>query len=84
MMDKKEKENKLMEKALKLFTEKGVNNTSIQDIADEAGVGKGTFYLYFKDKYDIRDKVVASCSNKLFSDALDSLNNSYIQNFEKI
>ena len=82
MMDKKEKENKLMEKALKLFTEKGVNNTSIQDIADEAGVGKGTFYLYFKDKYDIRDKVIASCSNKLFSDALDSLNNSYIQNFE--
>ena len=82
MMDKKEKENKLMEKALKLFTEKGVNNTSIQDIADEAGVGKGTFYLYFKDKYDIRDKVIASCSNKLFSDALDALNNSYIQNFE--
>lgn len=81
-MDKKEKENKLMEKALKLFTEKGVNNTSIQDIADEAGVGKGTFYLYFKDKYDIRDKVIASCSNKLFSDALDALNNSYIQNFE--
>ena len=81
-MDKKEKENKLMEKALKLFTEKGVNNTSIQDIADEAGVGKGTFYLYFKDKYDIRDKVIASWSNKLFSDALDALNNSYIQNFE--
>ena len=26
MMDKKEKENKLMEKALKLFTEKGLNN----------------------------------------------------------
>ena len=73
MMDKKEKENKLMEKALKLFTEKGVNNTSIQDIADEAGVGKGTFYLYFKDKYDIRDKVIASCSNKLFSDALDAM-----------
>ena len=36
----------------------------------------------FKDKYDIRDKVIASCSNKLFADALDALNNSYIQNFE--
>lgn len=82
MMDKKEKENRLMEKALKLFTEKGVNNTSIQDIADEAGVGKGTFYLYFKDKYDIRDKVIANCSNKLFSDALSALNKSYIKNFE--
>lgn len=82
MMDKKEKENKLMEKALKLFTEKGVNNTSIQDIADEAGVGKGTFYLYFKDKYDIRDKVISNCSNKLFADALSALNKSYIKNFE--
>ena len=38
--------------------------------------------MYFKDKYDIRDKVIASCSNKLFADALDALNNSYIQNFE--
>ena len=82
MMDKKEKENRLMEKALKLFTEKGVNNTSIQDIADEAGVGKGTFYLYFKDKYDIRDKVIANCSNKLFADALSALNKSYSKNFE--
>ncbi len=81
-MDKKGKESKLLSTALELFTKKGVNNTSIQDIADEAGVGKGTFYLYFKDKYDIRDKVIANCSSKLFSDALSSLNKSYIQNFE--
>lgn len=81
-MDKKSKESKLLSTALELFTKKGVNNTSIQDIADEAGVGKGTFYLYFKDKYDIRDKVIANCSSKLFSDALSSLNKSYIQNFE--
>ena len=81
-MDKKGKESKLLSTALELFTKKGVNNTSIQDIAYEAGVGKGTFYLYFKDKYDIRDKVIANCSSKLFSDALSSLNKSYIQNFE--
>lgn len=81
-MDKKGKESKLLSTALELFTKKGVNNTSIQDIAYEAGVGKGTFYLYFKDKYDIRDRVIANCSSKLFSDALSSLNKSYIQNFE--
>lgn len=81
-MDKTTKEKKLLSTALDLFTKKGVNNTSIQDIADEAGVGKGTFYLYFKDKYDIRDKVIANCSSKLFADALSSLNKSYIQNFE--
>ena len=79
-MDKKDKENRLLATAFDLFTKKGVNNTSIQDIADSAGVGKGTFYLYFKDKYDIRDKVIANCSSKLFSDALVALENSYIQN----
>ncbi len=81
-MDKKDKENRLLATAFDLFTKKGVNNTSIQDIADSAGVGKGTFYLYFKDKYDIRDKVIANCSSQLFSDALVALENSYIQNFE--
>ena len=45
--NKLEKENKLLNTAFKLFTQKGVDNTSIQDIADNAGVGKGTFYLYF-------------------------------------
>ena len=48
-MDKKDKENRLLATAFDLFTKKGVNNTSIQDIADSAGVGKGAFYLYFKD-----------------------------------
>ncbi len=80
--NKLEKENKLLNTAFKLFTQKGVDNTSIQDIADNAGVGKGTFYLYFKDKYDIRDKVIADYSQKLFSKALAALDKSYIQNFE--
>lgn len=80
--NKLEKENKLLNTAFKLFTQKGVDNTSIQDIADNAGVGKGTFYLYFKDKYDIRDKVIADYSQKLFSKALVALDKSYIQNFE--
>ena len=57
MMDKKEKENKLMEKALKLFTEKGVNNTSIQDIADEAMINRATFYAHFKDKQHLYDAI---------------------------
>lgn len=79
---KLKKENRLLDTAFKLFTQKGVNNTSIQDIADDAGVGKGTFYLYFRDKYDIRDKVITNYSNKLFSDAFNALNQSYINNFE--
>ena len=65
-MNKKEKEDKLIKTAFNLFTKKGVNNTSIQDIADEAGIGKGTFYLYFKDKYDIQNKLIEKKSRKAF------------------
>ncbi|WP_295066685.1 TetR/AcrR family transcriptional regulator, partial [Ruminococcus sp.] len=34
---------------------------------------KGTFYLYFKDKYDIRNKLVSHKSSQLFLTALDEL-----------
>ena len=63
------KESKLLDTAYKLFTKKGIKNTSIQEIADNADIGKGTFYLYFKDKYELRDVLIYRKSNKLFNDA---------------
>lgn len=79
---KQEKENKLLKSAYKLFTEKGINTTSIQDIVDDAGVAKGTFYLYFKDKYDLQNKLIIKKSQQLFKEALDNLNKNVIINFE--
>lgn len=75
------KKTKLLDTAFNLFTKKGVKDTSIQDIVDNANVGKGTFYLYFKDKEEIRDILIAKKSEKLFSDALENLNKNYISNF---
>ena len=79
--DKEDKENRLLNTAFKLFTEKGVKHTSIQEIVDNASVAKGTFYLYFKDKYEIRDILIAKKSEKLFSDALKNLRKNYIEDF---
>lgn len=79
--DKEEKENRLLNTAFKLFTEKGIKETSIQEIVDNASVAKGTFYLYFKDKYEIRDILIVKKSQKLFSDALKSLRKNYISDF---
>ena len=75
----KDKETRLLKTAFKLFTEKGIKNTSIQEIVDNANVAKGTFYLYFKDKYEIRDVLIAKKSEKLFADALQELRNNYIE-----
>ena len=74
----KDKETRLLKTAFKLITEKGIKNTSIQEIVDNANVAKGTFYLYFKDKYEIRDILIAKKSEKLFKDALKELRNTYI------
>lgn len=72
------KKNRLLDTAFKLFTERGIKDTSIQEIVDNANVAKGTFYLYFKDKYEIRDILIAKKSHKLFSDALCELHKNYI------
>ena len=74
------KETRLLNTAFKLFTEKGVKDTSIQEIVNNANVAKGTFYLYFKDKYEIRDILIAKKSHKLFNDALKELRKNYIKN----
>ena len=63
---KNKKESRLLDTAFQLFTQKGIKDTSIQDIVDNANVAKGTFYLYFKDKYDIQNKLIEKKSRKAF------------------
>jgi AcrR family transcriptional regulator len=40
----------LIEAAMALILEKGYETVTIQDITDRADLGRGTFYLHFKDK----------------------------------
>ncbi|MCI8969521.1 MAG: TetR/AcrR family transcriptional regulator [Lachnospiraceae bacterium] len=67
--NKQIKRESLLETAYRLFTGKGIHKTSISDIVEAAGVAKGTFYLYFKDKYDIRNKLIAHKSSEVFKRA---------------
>lgn len=69
--NKLEKEKRLLSTAFELFNSQGFSKTSISDIVRDAGVAKGTFYLYFKDKYDIQKKLIASKSAALFQHALE-------------
>lgn len=53
IVDKEEKKAKILEAAIKIFSKNGLNNTKISDIAEEASIGKGTIYEYFKSKDEI-------------------------------
>ncbi len=69
--NKQQKEQKLFDAAFQLFTTQGIAKTSIADIAAHSGIAKGTFYLYFKDKYDIQRKLIARKSEQIFGHALE-------------
>lgn len=56
MAEKNQKRNDILTSARVLFKEKGFHSTKMDDIAQGAGVGKGTLYEYFKNKQDIFDE----------------------------
>lgn len=71
--NKKQKRDSLLESAFSLFINNGFNKTSISDIVNQAGVAKGTFYLYFKDKYDIRNHLISHKASQVFQLAYNDL-----------
>lgn len=62
---KKEKEKKITIAALSSFEEKGIEATSIRDIMNRTNLGLGTFYLYFRDKKDLEEKIVLDIMTEL-------------------
>lgn len=45
------KYDKILQSAIEIISEKGLEKTSISDIAKKANVAQGTFYLYFRSKH---------------------------------
>ena len=67
--NKQNKRASLLQAAFDLFLNQGFHDTTISDISKKSGLAKGTFYLYFKDKYDLRDQLIARKSEQLLVEA---------------
>ena len=80
--NKKQKKDALLNTAFELFTRQGIHNTTISNIAEKAGVAKGTFYLYFKDKYDLRNRLIARKASQVFLLADRALQETELQTLE--
>ena len=80
--NKRIKKERLIDAAYSLFSHNDLKNVSIQDIVTKAGVAKGTFYLYFKDKYMLRDHLIGREVSELFKNAEAALKENDIRNFE--
>jgi len=53
LVDKKRKKEQILDAAIKTFARRGTANTKMADIAEAAGIGKGTVYEYFRSKQEI-------------------------------
>ncbi len=53
--------------ALQTFAQKGYHRTSVSDIIQRAGIARGTFYLYFKNKRAIFEELLSSYLERIAS-----------------
>ena len=77
-LQKKQNTIRFIEAARLLIDEIGLKKVSIRKIAEQAGFHNSTIYLYFKDKYDIRNKLIAHKASRIFSVADDALSKTQL------
>lgn len=50
---------------IQLIHEKGFNNLNVTDLTRAAGIGRGTFYIHYLDKFDLLNKIEAQLMDKI-------------------
>ncbi|MCM8820744.1 MAG: TetR/AcrR family transcriptional regulator [Candidatus Omnitrophica bacterium] len=72
-MEKRNKKRLILKVATKIISEKGYSTATIDEITKRAGVGKGTFYLYFKDKADLFYSIIKDEFDNLIRETIKSV-----------
>lgn len=60
-------DNKIIDAMLELMATQSIDTITVKDITSKAGVGRGTFYLHFEDKYSVVEKL----EERLFGELAD-------------
>jgi len=63
----------ILEAARKVFASKGFSDATMDDIADAAGVAKGTVYLYYSSKRDVYFAALKFGIRQMYSMLVDKL-----------
>lgn len=77
------KKQQILESALQLFAENGIEATSVQHITQEAGISKGAFYLSFPSKESLIKEIIDSFMKGFVAD-IDRVVNSSKKPDEKL
>jgi AcrR family transcriptional regulator len=74
MKFKNEREKEIVKAAYEIFQINGYHNAKMKTIADEAGIGKGTLYEYFKSKKELFETSMIFSMEKGFEGIKEVLN----------
>ncbi|AFS77388.1 transcriptional regulator, TetR family [Gottschalkia acidurici 9a] len=67
MSNIKDKRSSILQACIKVFSQKGYHKATIEDIANEAGIGKGTVYLYFSSKKELFEQMIEYSLDRYYS-----------------
>jgi len=62
-LNRRKRVQDLIDAGLALFLQRGIEAVTIDEVAREAGMAKGNFYRYFRDKADLVDAVISPISS---------------------
>lgn len=79
-----ERRNEIVDVAEKLFKSKGYAHTTIEDIIQEIGIAKGTFYYHFASKADVMNAVVMRIVDRMVADAMRIVKDDQLTAPEKL
>ena len=79
-----ERRNEILDAADELFTQKGYDGTSTNDILEKVGIARGTLYHHFKSKEDIMDALIERYSVRLLGAAQEIAADKSIPVVERI
>lgn len=82
--NKLKKRNKILDAAYNLFAKNGINTTPIDEVVKCAGVAKGTFYLYFHDKYDLMDQIILYKSAAIIKSVIAQMKNIKMEAIDQL
>ncbi|MDQ0339573.1 TetR/AcrR family fatty acid metabolism transcriptional regulator [Caldalkalibacillus uzonensis] len=63
-----DKRQKILDSAFAVFTKKGYQQTKVDEVAQLAGIGKGTVYLYFPSKEELLREMLKAMIKKNLSE----------------
>ncbi len=64
-LQKQQVRERLLAEALHLFSEQGLEKTTVADIVDRTGIARGTFYNYFTDINSLFDALIESHNTRV-------------------